>query len=506
LTTARSGTKPSPDAEPFAFVLHEPAHTKPSTPPRPQDENKTPDVSNDPRSAPTNSSSEQNNSAEDVEADNTSSLSTTPDQQQPETATENAVTDESIERPSEENEASSDQTLADAEATGAAAAVLAVSLDVQPKRQSPAAKAEPDSLAARNLAKKPTQIASIPIHQHVDQGNDSLVSQRALAVNEVTQQLVGRPGKRRSQATERTQAVTENGEAVKGKKPRKSTRDAATATPAADSRAVDSAKASSTTPVKAAVANESNDRSTINPRAGKRPANPSSPIAAAAADTSTAVAKGDGVPQDATAAEPAAHVESSKAETSPTPSTHATATGSTLSAPASRLHDHLVPRSTRKAGEAANLNQADQNRFVQRVARAFDAAKNRDGEIRLRLSPPELGSLRLEVRMQQGGVVARLEAETLAARTLLIDNLPALRERLAEQGVHIEQFDVDLLDRRDESDQRDQSQRRDDGRPQPHESEPPRGVTAGTASDAVARSQTSDLESTSISKRINVII
>jgi flagellar hook-length control protein FliK len=55
--------------------------------------------------------------------------------------------------------------------------------------------------------------------------------------------------------------------------------------------------------------------------------------------------------------------------------------------------------------------------------------------------------------------VARLEAETDVARAAIVDNLPALRERLAEQGVRIERFDVDLMQRHmggsaDQSDQR----------------------------------------------------
>ena len=81
------------------------------------------------------------------------------------------------------------------------------------------------------------------------------------------------------------------------------------------------------------------------------------------------------------------------------------------------------------------------------MARAFTAAQQRDGEIRLRLSPPELGSLRLEVRIQDGALIARLQTETDAARTAIMDNLPALRDRLSEQGVRIERFDVDLMQR-----------------------------------------------------------
>jgi flagellar hook-length control protein FliK len=114
-----------------------------------------------------------------------------------------------------------------------------------------------------------------------------------------------------------------------------------------------------------------------------------------------------------------------------------------------RLHDPLLVRRGRQTSESTALGPSDQNRFLQRVLRAFDAARNRDGEVRLRLSPPELGSMRLEVRVQEGAIIARLEAETDAARNLLIDHLPALRDRLAEQGIRVDQFDVDLLDRRD---------------------------------------------------------
>jgi flagellar hook-length control protein FliK len=87
----------------------------------------------------------------------------------------------------------------------------------------------------------------------------------------------------------------------------------------------------------------------------------------------------------------------------------------------------------------------DTQRILTRVARAFVMAQDGGGELRLRLSPAELGSLRLEVRVQEGVLQARVEAETPAARTVLIENLPALRERLAEQGVRIERFDVDLM-------------------------------------------------------------
>jgi flagellar hook-length control protein FliK len=108
----------------------------------------------------------------------------------------------------------------------------------------------------------------------------------------------------------------------------------------------------------------------------------------------------------------------------------------------------------------AEMSAAGQNRLVQqtdspvhsarllrRVARAFVALGDGGGEVRLKLSPPALGGLRLEVKLHEGAIVARVETETSAARIALIENLPALRERLAEQGVRVERFDVDVMQR-----------------------------------------------------------
>ncbi|HEY2882373.1 MAG TPA: flagellar hook-length control protein FliK [Pirellulales bacterium] len=92
----------------------------------------------------------------------------------------------------------------------------------------------------------------------------------------------------------------------------------------------------------------------------------------------------------------------------------------------------------------AAASQIDPVRFVQRVARAFRAADEQGGEIRLRLSPPELGALKVEVAIRNGVMTARLEAETTIARSLLVDNLPNLRARLADQNIKIDRFDVDL--------------------------------------------------------------
>src|SRR5690606_30120465 len=55
-----------------------------------------------------------------------------------------------------------------------------------------------------------------------------------------------------------------------------------------------------------------------------------------------------------------------------------------------------------------------------------------------------LGAMRVELSVQQGVLSAHLETETAAAKSILIDNLPALRERLAALDIRVERFDVDV--------------------------------------------------------------
>jgi flagellar hook-length control protein FliK len=122
--------------------------------------------------------------------------------------------------------------------------------------------------------------------------------------------------------------------------------------------------------------------------------------------------------------------------------------------------------------------QADRARFAQRVSRAFEALGERGGSLRLKLSPPELGSLRLEISVQQGVMNARLEAETPAARNLLLESLPALRDRLAQQDIRVERFDVDLMDRRPGGGAEQFTGQSDSGRQSPERSTTRRTVSA----------------------------
>jgi flagellar hook-length control protein FliK len=115
-----------------------------------------------------------------------------------------------------------------------------------------------------------------------------------------------------------------------------------------------------------------------------------------------------------------------------------------------RIWPQLAARHGAPDTRTPALTSAEQVRLVQRVARAFEAAQHREGELLLRLSPPRLGSLKLEIKVKEGVLAARIEVETAAAQSAIVENLSALRERLIEQGVQIERFDVELPGRQGE--------------------------------------------------------
>jgi flagellar hook-length control protein FliK len=105
---------------------------------------------------------------------------------------------------------------------------------------------------------------------------------------------------------------------------------------------------------------------------------------------------------------------------------------------------HSIGPTSATASDYA-LSEAERARLVDRVVRAVGAADANGGVIRLRLSPPHLGSVRMEVSLRDGTLRARIEAETPQAQALLMEGLPALRERLASQDVNVERIDVELM-------------------------------------------------------------
>lgn len=251
----------------------------------------------------------------------------------------------------------------------------------------------------------------------------------------------------------------------------------ASATGAPDQDAVDGETRSQSTATSAAQAFAK--PTTIDRRESK---NRSAKESSARSDTPPGAAAAQGerqaaVPQSSDAAGPAvAHLASPQVAEQSAASASAAATKASATSEAkpgllsslNRLdRAGHSSRGANRAGQTDSTSHVDPARFVSRVARAVQTAHERGGPLHLRLSPPELGAMRMELSVNQGTLTATIETDNQIAKQVLLDNLPALRDRLAEQNIKVERFDVDV--RRDstggqhqQSDapqNRDQSQR-----------------------------------------------
>ena len=88
--------------------------------------------------------------------------------------------------------------------------------------------------------------------------------------------------------------------------------------------------------------------------------------------------------------------------------------------------------------------------FDQVVTQLSGSANGESGRMVLRLQPAELGSLRLELKIEGDRVQAHLHAQTHQVQEVLERNLPQLRSALAEQGLKIDQFLVNVDQRQAE--------------------------------------------------------
>lgn len=86
------------------------------------------------------------------------------------------------------------------------------------------------------------------------------------------------------------------------------------------------------------------------------------------------------------------------------------------------------------SGEAPNV--------VEQLQPAFRQAISQDRELTMTLRPPELGAVRIDVQHRDGQLSARLHTETATAHQLLTEQLPQLRDVLAQLGIAADQVQV----------------------------------------------------------------
>lgn len=117
------------------------------------------------------------------------------------------------------------------------------------------------------------------------------------------------------------------------------------------------------------------------------------------------------------------------------------------------------PISGIQPGAVGKITQLQAQQLVDRVSNALQQSAQSGQSLKVRLSPPELGVLQIEVTQRGGVLSARLEAQTASAHQVLIDNLSSLREALAQTGTVVDRIEVQVAPNRGSDGSSDQTER-----------------------------------------------
>lgn len=89
---------------------------------------------------------------------------------------------------------------------------------------------------------------------------------------------------------------------------------------------------------------------------------------------------------------------------------------------------------------------AEEQQNVARVTRGLAGAVNqRGGGLTLRLTPPQMGVVRIHMQMTDNVIRAQLNTQNEAARGLLQSQMSTLRQTLESQGLVVERLSVHTM-------------------------------------------------------------
>lgn len=100
-----------------------------------------------------------------------------------------------------------------------------------------------------------------------------------------------------------------------------------------------------------------------------------------------------------------------------------------------------------RAGGSDTAEAVSRAKLIQRVSRAFQTMGGQGGVVRLRLAPADLGTIRIEMRVRNSQIDAKVLAESEAVSQTLREHLPELRSRLEQQGLTVERIEIDTESR-----------------------------------------------------------
>lgn len=105
-----------------------------------------------------------------------------------------------------------------------------------------------------------------------------------------------------------------------------------------------------------------------------------------------------------------------------------------------------MPASSPPAQPTASQTGDDAANTARVVRGLMSAVQQRGGMVTLRLQPPELGMVRVELQLREGAVQAAFMAERESARSLLQTQIGHLRHALESQGLLVERLNVQAMD------------------------------------------------------------
>ena len=184
-------------------------------------------------------------------------------------------------------------------------------------------------------------------------------------------------------------------------------------------------------------------------------AGPSQAAAAGPAPASFATALSNvlasAAPAQTIVATAAALSNSKPADPTPAAPTNEGAVADTGALPATMTVDSLpkndaapqaAPATAATTTQQTEGTRPDQTAMFDRIASTMNMSYTGQQQMRIMLSPPELGALQVQVTQKDGVITAHLEAESGSTQQLLANNLPQLRDSLAQQGLQVDQIDV----------------------------------------------------------------
>ena len=91
---------------------------------------------------------------------------------------------------------------------------------------------------------------------------------------------------------------------------------------------------------------------------------------------------------------------------------------------------------------AVDVKQIEQ--LVERIVGSVRQSQSTGQQLKIRLSPPELGTLQIEVSLKNGEYTAKLEVQNNQVQKVINDNIAQLRDALAKSGIAIDRIEVNI--------------------------------------------------------------